>query len=139
MQAVPRATAVRRGRAAVLATAAAAFVLGAAFGAGKDEAPRHSAPATPLAAPTASPPPSAASTLSLREQVGKLVVLRFQGTTVPAYVKDVLRRGWAAGAILFRDNITSPQQLRALTKQLRDASRATPLVCTDQEGGTIRN
>jgi beta-N-acetylhexosaminidase len=57
-------------------------------------------------------------------------------------VRRVLRRGWAAGAILFKGNVTSPGQLKALTRSLRRAGRAadaTPIVCTDQEGGDIRN
>jgi beta-N-acetylhexosaminidase len=54
-------------------------------------------------------------------------------------VRDAVRRGWTAGAILFRDNITSPAQLRALTRQIRRGAKVTPIVCTDQEGGAIRN
>jgi beta-N-acetylhexosaminidase len=55
-------------------------------------------------------------------------------------VRRILRRGWAAGAILFRNNIASPGQLRALTRSLRAAARGyTPIICSDQEGGTIRN
>ncbi|HEX6024817.1 MAG TPA: glycoside hydrolase family 3 N-terminal domain-containing protein [Solirubrobacter sp.] len=143
---MPEAKVVRRRRAAVLAIAAAAFVLGASFGAG-DEQPQQPVAELPspspsplrLAAPKASPEPSAVERLSLREQVGKLVVLRFQGTTAPDYVRNAVRRGWTAGAILFRDNITSPEQLRALTRQLRRGAPVTPIVCTDQEGGAIRN
>ena len=45
------------------------------------------------AAPTATPEPDAVDELSLQEQVGKLVVLRFNGTTAPAYVRDVLQNG----------------------------------------------
>jgi beta-N-acetylhexosaminidase len=71
--------------------------------------------------------------------VGRLVVLRFQGTTAPAYVLRILRSGEAAGVILFRDNIASPAQLTALTRSLRRAARFTPIVCSDQEGGAIRN
>jgi beta-N-acetylhexosaminidase len=71
--------------------------------------------------------------------VGRLVVLRFHGTTAPAYVLRILRRGEAAGVILFRDNIASPAQLLALTRSLRRAAGFTPIVCTDQEGGAIRN
>lgn len=110
---MPEAKVVRRRRAAVLAIAAAAFVLGASFGAGDEQpeplkapSPAPSPAPLQLAAPTASPAPSAVERLSLREQVGKLVVLRFQGTTAPAYVRNAVRRGWTAGAILFRDNIT---------------------------------
>jgi beta-N-acetylhexosaminidase len=143
---VPRVKVVRRRRAAVLGIAAASFILGASFGAG-DEKPRQPVAELPapspaplrLAAPKASPEPSAVERLSLREQVGKLVVLRFQGTTAPAYVRNAVRRGWTAGAILFRDNISSPEQLRALTRQLRRGAPVTPIVCTDQEGGAVRN
>jgi beta-N-acetylhexosaminidase len=143
---VPPAIVVRRRRAGVLAAAGAAFVLGASFGAGAGEeqppAQRAAAPpATEIArAPAASPTPSPVDRLSLREQVGKLVILRFNGTSAPLYVRRILRRGWAAGAILFRDNISSADQLRALTRQLdRAGTKATPIVCTDQEGGAIRN
>jgi beta-N-acetylhexosaminidase len=139
---VPPATVVRRRRAAVAAAAAAAFVLGASFGANGEETDRppaeRRAPAV-AAAPTASPAPEKVRALPLSEQVGKLVVLRFDGTEAPAYVRRALRRGWAAGAILFRDNIVSPQQLRSLTRQLRRGTRTTPIVSTDQEGGAVRN
>jgi len=139
---VPPATVVRRRRAAVAASAAAAFVLGASFGASGEETQsppaERRAPAV-AAAPTASPAPAKVRALPLEQQVGKLVVLRFEGTGAPAYVRRALRRGQAAGAILFRDNIVSPEQLRSLSRQLRRGSPATPIVCTDQEGGAIRN
>jgi beta-N-acetylhexosaminidase len=149
---VPSANLVRRRRYALLAAAGSALVLGASIGASAgEEAPPPRAAQTPSPAATASPAPSPAAPpeaedplkgLSLRERVGKLVVLRFSGTEVPAYARDVLRKGWASGVILFKVNITSPQQLRALTKTLNAAGKnagATPIVCTDQEGGAIRN
>jgi beta-N-acetylhexosaminidase len=132
----------------VLAAAGAAFLLGVSFGAagGDEKAPATRADATPeataTASPGATPTPSPVDALSLEKQVGKLVVLRFNGTEVPTYVRRVLRKGWASGAILFRANITSPEQLRSLTKTLDAAGRAAgavPIVCTDQEGGVIRN
>ena len=147
---MPPATVVRRRRAAVLAAAAAAFILGVSFGAaaGDESAtPRAAATSEPGApgappSPRATPTPDPVEALSLEKQVGKLVVLRFNGTEVPTYVRRVLRNGWASGAILFRVNITSPEQLRRVTKSLNaagKASGATPIVCTDQEGGVIRN
>ena len=39
--------------------------------------------------------------------------------------------------ILFRDNVTGPEQLRALTRRLRRAG-GRPVVAVDQEGGEIR-
>jgi hypothetical protein len=80
---VPKPAVVRRRRAAVLAAAGLAFVAGASYGASRGEnavppaALVQEAPdqATPTPTPTATPEP--VDDLSLREQVGKLVVLRF--------------------------------------------------------------
>ncbi len=159
-----RARAVRRRRAAVLGAAAFAFATGVTMGAGHDDPPTHratpqtsapreftrgSAPSDrprnspehrPLGAATGTPAP--VDRLSLERQVGELVVLRFEGTQVPDYVRRVLHDGWAAGAILFRGNVVSAPQLQALTGVLRRSARAagaTPIICTDQEGGAIRN
>ena len=78
--------------------------------------------ATTPAAPGATPDrrrPTPVDALSLQQQVGRLVVLRFNGTTVPSYVRKVLHNGWASGAILFKENVSSPQQLPTLTAALR--------------------
>jgi beta-N-acetylhexosaminidase len=75
--------------------------------------------------------------LTLEQQVGQVVVLRFAGTSPPEYVRRALREGRAAGAILFRDNAVSPAQLRTLTSALRREG-GRPLVAVDQEGGHIR-
>jgi beta-N-acetylhexosaminidase len=144
---VPSPTVVRRRRAAVLAVAAASLAVGAGVGAssGDNAAPAsrevREVVATPE--PTATPEPATrepVDELSLKQQVGMLIVLRFQGTTAPRYVRDALRNRWTSGAILFADNISSPEQLKRLTRSLRRASgKMTPIICTDQEGGDIRN
>jgi beta-N-acetylhexosaminidase len=124
--------AVRRRRARLGAAALAAFVLGAVIGArGDDERPRATREAT--ARPPAERARSAVEKLSLEQQVGHLVILRFAGTTAPRYVRDALRHGFAAGVILFGDNVVSPAQVRELTHDLR-----SPIVCLDQEGGDVR-
>jgi beta-N-acetylhexosaminidase len=78
-----------------------------------------------------------ADALTLEQQVGQLIVLSFSGTTPPAYVRDALRERQVAGVILFGGNITSPAQLRELTRVLRRAG-GRPIVAVDQEGGEIR-
>jgi beta-N-acetylhexosaminidase len=130
VRADPRA--VRRRRLRVAAAALAAFVLGAVIGAGAGEGDEPPQPGRPATAATPTPTPRA-DRLSLEQQVGHMVILRFAGTTAPGYVRRALREGRAAGVILFRDNVVSPGQVRALTRAL-DA----PLVCLDQEGGEIR-
>jgi beta-N-acetylhexosaminidase len=80
---------------------------------------------------------SAVDRLTLGQQVGQVVLLRFAGTTAPAYVLEALRERRAAGVILFRDNVTSTRQLRGLTAALRRVG-GRPIVTVDQEGGDVR-
>jgi beta-N-acetylhexosaminidase len=79
----------------------------------------------------------AVDALTLEQQVGQLLVLRFRGDTPPGYVRRALEEQRVAGVILFRDNIRSPGQLRTLTRALRRAG-GNPIVSVDQEGGDIR-
>ena len=124
---------VRRLRLA--APALLAFVLGAVVGAqGDDAAPRQAREPAPAQAERTR---DSVAKLPLEQQVGRLVILRFAGTQAPGYVLRALREGRTAGAILFRDNIVSPAQLKALTGALHDA-RDQSLICVDQEGGEVR-
>ena len=81
--------------------------------------------------------PQAVDELTLEQQVGQVVVLSLSGTSVPPYVRDVLRAKRVAGVILFGGNITGPDQLRELTRELRRAG-GRPIVAVDQEGGKVR-
>jgi len=132
---------VRRRRGRLAAAALAAFAVGLVIGAGgggDDPAPSSgTAPRPDDASPAPARP--AADRLTLEQQVGRMVILRFAGTEAPGYVRRVLRQGRAAGVILFADNVVSPGQLKTLTRTLRRASPAfEPLICVDQEGGEIR-
>jgi beta-N-acetylhexosaminidase len=73
--------------------------------------------------------------LTLRQQVGQVLVLAFGGTRAPDYVLRALREGRVAGVILFGGNVSGPPQVRALTASLQRASGRGALVMTDQEGG----
>ena len=135
-----RRSLIARRRRNLLLAALAAFVLGIVAGSLSDgDEPRRDRRSGP--APSASAPSTGAKAavdrLALRQQVGQLIVLRFAGTQAPDYVRAALRGRRAAGVILFRDNVTGPEQLRALTGRLRRAG-GRPLVAVDQEGGEIR-
>jgi beta-N-acetylhexosaminidase len=131
-----RAAVVRRRRNLLIA-ALAAFVLGVVVGGSEGgSGPERDELARPATAP-AEAERAAVRRLPLRRQVGQLIVLRFAGTTAPRYVRAALRERRAAGVILFRDNVTGPGQLRALTARLRRAG-GRPVVAVDQEGGEIR-
>jgi beta-N-acetylhexosaminidase len=53
-------------------------------------------------------------------------------------VRRVLSQGRTAGAILFRDNLTGPDQAKALAGRLKQGAAGPPLIMVDQEGGDVR-
>lgn len=65
--------------------------------------------------------------------------MSFDGAEAPPYIHRILRRGEAAGVILFGKNVAGPGELRALTAGLQRSARGGALVATDQEGGRIRS
>jgi beta-N-acetylhexosaminidase len=110
-----------------------AIAMLAAIGCGGDRADDRS-----QRGPAHRPTPNAQRPIPLRTLAGAPIVFSFSGTTLPAYARDILRDGRAAGVILFGDNVTSPGQLRALTRSVRRASGGHALICADQEGGPVR-
>jgi beta-N-acetylhexosaminidase len=133
-----RAAIARRRRNLLLGAVAAlavGIVVGAVTGDGGEDPGRSTS--APRAAVPSAEPGAAVDRLTLRQQVGQLIVLRFSGTTAPEYVTTALRERRAAGVILFGDNVAAPEQLRALTGALRRAG-GRPVIAVDQEGGDIR-
>jgi beta-N-acetylhexosaminidase len=90
-----------------------------------------------LAAGAARGASHAVGELTLEQQVGQVVLLSFSGTSVPPYVRDALRAKRVAGVILFGGNISGPDQLRELTRELRRQG-GRPIIAVDQEGGKVR-
>ena len=137
-RAAKRRRAVRRRRALLGAAALVALVSGAAVGASRDgDAPRTGRPGG-TGGGDAPPGARADPREPLQRAVGRLVVLRFAGTELPAYARRALREGRAGGVILFGDNLAGPAQLRRLTHDIRAASGGRALVLADQEGGDVR-
>ena len=141
MRLPPAHTPARRRLVALAVAATLALVAGVAVGSGSGE---DGEAARPTPTPAAPGEPSRATIgavekLSLRHQVGQLIVMRFDGPGPPAYVPRALRAGRAAGVILFKDNVESRSGLRKLVRTLQRGARGSALVATDQEGGAIRN
>jgi beta-N-acetylhexosaminidase len=63
------------------------------------------------------------------------LLARFAGTQPPDWLRRWLDDG-LGGVLLFANNITGPEQLRALTATLR-AHNPAALIATDEEGGTV--
>ena len=129
----------RRRLAALCAVAVAATVAGVVVGAsggGGDGDGTEARPASGGAARSGSGP---AAELPLGRAVGQLLVMSFDGTRAPEYIRRRLRRGEGTGVILFAKNALESSGLRALTAELQRAAGGGALVATDQEGGDIRS
>ena len=88
-------------------------------------------------------PLGAASRLSAAELAGSRIVVGFEGSTVPASVRRMIRTGRLAGVILFADNLPSRTAARRLVRVLQAVPRPPGLrdpllVMTDQEGGLVK-
>ncbi|MFJ4188318.1 glycoside hydrolase family 3 N-terminal domain-containing protein [Kitasatospora sp. NPDC089509] len=78
-----------------------------------------------------------------RRLAGGRVVLSYRGLSPTEAVLTMIRRGHAAGVIIFRDNVGSRDQLIRSLRRLRKAAAEAPgarplLLMTDQEGGPVR-
>ncbi|QVQ53637.1 glycoside hydrolase family 3 protein [Spiractinospora alimapuensis] len=71
---------------------------------------------------------------SLERLVNATLLPSFANATPPRWLLDALDSG-VGGVCLFSNNITGPEQLTALTRQLRDAGAAT--ITLDEEGGDV--
>ncbi|HXI45218.1 MAG TPA: glycoside hydrolase family 3 N-terminal domain-containing protein [Candidatus Acidoferrales bacterium] len=100
-------------------------------------------PATPGPVVTAGPPAA-----TLRQAIASLLIVGFRGFTVETAgpITSAIADDWLGGVILFshdqktggRRNITSPDQLRALTSGLSDLAGDRGLIVSiDQEGGVV--
>jgi beta-N-acetylhexosaminidase len=100
----------------------------------------------PPAAPPESEAPAPAATASartpMRRLVGEKLMIRMSGTKPSPRLLARVRRGQVGGVVLFADNIGTKADLRALSQQLQDASRAGGgsgvFVAVDQEGGVVK-
>lgn len=75
--------------------------------------------------------------LELRQQVGQLLIMGYDGLEVDARLRTTLNTLQPGGVILFARNISSPQQTWQL---LKDSQATTPVpmfLCVDLEGGTV--
>ncbi|PRY02639.1 glycoside hydrolase family 3 protein [Allonocardiopsis opalescens] len=72
---------------------------------------------------------------ALESLANSTLLVPFRGTTAPRWVLDAAENG-LGGVCLFAFNITGPEQLRALSDQLR-AAGGDPLVSLDEEGGDV--
>ncbi len=88
------------------------------------------------------PPPGMESVarLSLPQLCGQLLVVGFDGPSVPDRLRAHLEAGLRGGVILFARNLTDPSGAWELCRQVLELtpSEIPPLLGVDQEGGRVR-
>jgi beta-N-acetylhexosaminidase len=75
-----------------------------------------------------------------RDTVASPLWVGFEGKTLPPELARWLARGEVGGVVLFSRNVESPEQVRALCREIRGAAGRgvpRPLVAVDQEGGRV--
>jgi beta-N-acetylhexosaminidase len=80
---------------------------------------------------------SRANKMELRQQVGQLLIMGYDGLEIDAHLRTTLNTLQPGGVILFARNIQEPGQTWRL---LRDSQATTPVpmfLCVDLEGGTV--
>src|SRR2546423_12132224 len=65
-----------------------------------------------------------------------MFMFSFDGTDADPEVMGMVRDWGAGGLILYRPNVVSAPQLRALIAHVQRAARVPLLIATDEEGGT---
>lgn len=72
-----------------------------------------------------------------RVGAGRLVMVDIPGTSLDGATAAFLRRHQVRGVCLFRRNLGTEAEVRALTRDLRDAMGEGALIGLDQEGGAV--
>src|SRR5271165_7326206 len=73
----------------------------------------------------------------LREQVGQLMIMGFDGVEVSARFKTMLATLSPGGVILFKRNIEEARQTHALLRETQKVVGRPLFRCVDMEGGTV--
>ena len=74
---------------------------------------------------------------SLREKVGQMMMVGFDGLRAPRHILQWLESGRIGGIYLFARNVRSPAQVARLITDCRRAAKVPILVGIDQEGGAV--
>lgn len=76
-------------------------------------------------------------TNTLRQQVGQLLILGYDGVAVDDRLRTMLTTLQASGVILFARNIEDPRQTWRLLRDSQATTQVPMFLCVDLEGGTV--
>ena len=75
--------------------------------------------------------------LTLRQKIGQMMMVGFDGSIAPPHILQWLADGRIGGVYLFARNIESPAQVKRLVESCRQAAKHPILIGIDQEGGIV--
>jgi beta-N-acetylhexosaminidase len=75
--------------------------------------------------------------LDLRQQVGQLLIMGFDGTQMTPKLRTMISTLQPGGVVLFRRNIEEAQQTYALVRESQKLMKTPGYLCIDLEGGTV--
>ena len=73
--------------------------------------------------------------MTLAQRIGQMFMFSFAGTTLSPDLTAMIRDWGVGGLILYRPNVVSAPQVRALIAGAQRAARVPLLISTDEEGG----
>lgn len=82
-------------------------------------------------------PMPSSSPSDLREQVGQLLIMGFDGINLSSRLHLMLATLCPAGIILFKRNLETAPQTHALLREAQKAASTPMFLCVDMEGGTV--
>lgn len=77
-------------------------------------------------------------TLTLEQKVGRLILCRIPGYVLEEPHRTALAAGTIGGAVLFKENASTLEQLARLCAQIVETSKHPPVLTVDQEGGAVQ-
>lgn len=73
----------------------------------------------------------------LRQKIGQMIMVGFDGTSVPDTLAVDIGQRNLGGVILYGHNLSNPQQIKDLTMQLQQLAQIPLFIAIDQEGGRV--
>ncbi len=83
------------------------------------------------------PAPQAKGNETLRSKIAQMIMIGFDGTTLPESVRVDLATRNLGGVIFLRRNCVSPTQMLQLTSSVKLNAQMPPFIAVDQEGGVV--
>ena len=79
------------------------------------------------------------SQMTPNEKIGQLLLVGCDAPVIDRDLRTMLEQWRVGGVILYQQNLSTPDQIRALTTAIRAAARGPvpPIIATDEEGGFV--